>query len=68
VLQLGARLERFDPSLLALYVAVGAVEKQRDEGADLIAQGRLGCRERRLGYEFIMLRAMLLARKVSWEC
>lgn len=37
--QVGARLERLDPPRLARQVLVGAVEEERDEGADFVAEG-----------------------------
>lgn len=38
-IQVGARLERLDPPRLARQVLVGAVEEERDEGADFVAEG-----------------------------
>lgn len=34
-----ARLERLDPPRLPREVLVGAVEEERDEGADFVAEG-----------------------------
>ncbi len=48
-IKLGARLEGLDAARLAVEVLVCAVEKEGDEGADLVAQGGLGGREGRLG-------------------
>lgn len=56
MLQLGARLERLDAAVLALYLRVRPREQQRDVRADLVAEGGLGGGERGLGDEFVVLR------------
>lgn len=55
LLQLGARLEGLDAAVDAVDVGVGAVEEDRDGGADFVAEGCLGGGERRLGDELVVL-------------
>lgn len=43
LLQLGAGLEGFDAALLTLDLGVGAGQEQGDVGADVVAEGGLGC-------------------------
>lgn len=47
--QVRACLERLDPPRLACEVLVGAVEEERDEGADFVAEGGFGGREGGVG-------------------
>ena len=55
LLQLRARFEGLDATLLALGLGVRAGQQQRDEGGDLVAQGRLGGSEGGLRDEFVVL-------------
>lgn len=53
--ELGARLERLNPSGLAFEVFVGAVKEEGNEWADLVAEGRLGSGKSGLRDEFVVL-------------
>lgn len=54
-IELGSRLERFDPSGLALQVLVRAVEEEGDEGADLVTERGFSRGESWLRDKLVML-------------